>query len=316
MPRYEDRYGSTTRLYVGHLSSRTRTRDLEYTFGKYGRVRQVDMKRDYAFIDFSDPRDADDARHYLDGCEMDGHRIIVEFAKGVPRGSGGSRDYLGRGPPPGSGRCFNCGLEGHWARDCKAGDWKNKCYRCGERGHIEKKCPNSPQKLKRGRSYSRTPDRSRSPRYGRRHSRSYSPRRSYSRSRSRSPVVRREVEYERRRSPPSRSPARSRTRSPSEASRSPRPSSKTQKHNSSPPPAETSPPGGGGSRGESPPPSKRARASPDDGGSYSPISPGRGGCCGGSAHRKYDESPPEANGRSRSPSQSPKFERRYAEEDG
>jgi len=33
--------------------------------------------------EFSDPRDADDARHYLDGKEFDGSRIIVEFAKGV-----------------------------------------------------------------------------------------------------------------------------------------------------------------------------------------------------------------------------------------
>ncbi|MBA0666275.1 hypothetical protein Goklo_002705 [Gossypium klotzschianum] len=37
MPRYDDRRGSGTRLYVGHLSSRTRSRDLEDMFRRYGR---------------------------------------------------------------------------------------------------------------------------------------------------------------------------------------------------------------------------------------------------------------------------------------
>lgn len=33
--------------------------------------------------EFSDPRDADDARYSLNGRDIDGSRLIVEFAKGV-----------------------------------------------------------------------------------------------------------------------------------------------------------------------------------------------------------------------------------------
>ncbi|XP_015698985.1 serine/arginine-rich splicing factor RS2Z33-like [Oryza brachyantha] len=152
MRRYDDlsdrydRHGQNTKLYVGRLSQRTRREDLENLFSRYGRVRHVNLKHDYGFVEFSDPRDANDARRDLNGREFDGSYIIVQFAKGVERGPGGSREYTARGPANGSDRCFNC----------------------GERGHIIRECKNSPKDLKQERGYSRSPSprRRRSPSYG------------------------------------------------------------------------------------------------------------------------------------------------------
>ncbi|CAJ0920429.1 9806_t:CDS:2 [Entrophospora sp. SA101] len=123
---------TTSKLYIGHLSSRTEKRDLEELFERYGKVISVDVKpMGYGFVEFEDPRDADDAVKQLNGYELDGARITVEWS----RRSGG----------PGSG-CFLCGGQGHWARECsdareKGMDVKSgKCFRCGETGHLAKYC--------------------------------------------------------------------------------------------------------------------------------------------------------------------------------
>ena len=41
---------SERRIYVGRVSRRTQLKDLEHVFGKYGRIRDIDIKHDYAFI--------------------------------------------------------------------------------------------------------------------------------------------------------------------------------------------------------------------------------------------------------------------------
>ncbi|GFG35069.1 hypothetical protein Cfor_05078 [Coptotermes formosanus] len=90
-----------TRVFVGGLTYRVRERDLEKFFRKYGRIKEVAMKNGFAFVEFDDYRDADDAVYELNGKELLGERVSVEKARGTPRGSdmwrGRSRD---RGPPP------------------------------------------------------------------------------------------------------------------------------------------------------------------------------------------------------------------------
>ncbi|XP_054270171.1 serine-arginine protein 55 isoform X4 [Macrosteles quadrilineatus] len=74
-----------TRVFVGGLTYRVRERDLERFFRKYGRVKEVAMKNGFAFVEFDDHRDADDAVYELNGKELLGERVIVEYARGTAR---------------------------------------------------------------------------------------------------------------------------------------------------------------------------------------------------------------------------------------
>ncbi|XP_018330392.1 serine-arginine protein 55 isoform X1 [Agrilus planipennis] len=94
-----------TRVFVGGLTYRVRERDIEKFFRKYGRIKEVAMKNGFAFVEFDDYRDADDAVYELNGKELLGERVSVERARGTPRGAdqwrGSGRGY---GPPRGRNR--------------------------------------------------------------------------------------------------------------------------------------------------------------------------------------------------------------------
>jgi len=89
---------SSRNVYVGKISDKTRERDLQELFEKYGKVSNVSLKVGFGFVEFDDPRDADDAVRKLDGYDLDGSRIMVEHSRG---GSANRRDdsssYRGRG---------------------------------------------------------------------------------------------------------------------------------------------------------------------------------------------------------------------------
>jgi len=118
------------RIYVGNLPPDIRDRDLEDLFHKFGRINYIDLKNrrgpPFAFIEFEDPRDAEDAVDRREGYNYDGYKLRVEFPRGDRRGGddGGSGSYRGSGfggrsraPPRRSGhRVFVTGLpfSGSW----------------------------------------------------------------------------------------------------------------------------------------------------------------------------------------------------------
>ncbi|KAG0217016.1 hypothetical protein BGX31_000382 [Mortierella sp. GBA43] len=135
-------------LFLGRLAPDTRSRDLEDLFAKYGRVTRLDIKRgtnsDFGFVEYEDPRDADEAVHKLNGSVVNGKPIVVEFAKNNGRRAGDNE-------------CFKCGKEGHWARDC----------RDGGRYSDRRRSSRSPRRREyRDRSRSRSPGRRRDFREG------------------------------------------------------------------------------------------------------------------------------------------------------
>jgi len=87
------------RVYLGGLSYRAGDRDVEHFFRRYGRLKEISLKNGYAFVEFEDIRDAEDAVYDLHGVDFMGERVTVELARGTPHG----RDKERWGHPPRGG---------------------------------------------------------------------------------------------------------------------------------------------------------------------------------------------------------------------
>jgi len=100
------RSSKNPQIYVAGFSRRTNEDDLEDSFRKYGKIRDVVIKKGYAFIEFDDYRDAEDAVDDMDGRYLDDHKLTVQIA-----GQKLSRNTKG---PQENDKCYKCGKTGHW----------------------------------------------------------------------------------------------------------------------------------------------------------------------------------------------------------
>eukprot|EP00112_Aurelia_sp_Birch-Aquarium-sp1_P017002 Seg3900.2 transcript_id=Seg3900.2/GoldUCD/mRNA.D3Y31 product="Serine/arginine-rich splicing factor 12" protein_id=Seg3900.2/GoldUCD/D3Y31 len=192
---------ANTSLYVRNIHNDTRQEDLRKMFGQYGPISDVYIPLDYytrvprgfAYVQFDDIRDAEEALLDLDGTTLFGRQLEMQFADGNRKTPGQMR---GKGDRGGERRGFFGGGDGY--------------YRGRRRRSYSRSRSRSRSRSPRRRSYSRSPKRrhrhSRDGRPSRRSHKSRSNSRSRSRSASRSG-----------------SPVNGKSRSPSERSRSPSP---------------------------------------------------------------------------------------------
>lgn len=78
MSRYRE-WDLSCKVYVGNLGSSASKHEIESAFSKYGPLRNVWVARNppgFAFVEFEDPRDAEDAVRGLDGTYV---RELVIF---------------------------------------------------------------------------------------------------------------------------------------------------------------------------------------------------------------------------------------------
>lgn len=139
------RHASDCKVYVGDLGNNASKQELEDAFGYYGHLRNVWVARNppgFAFVEFEDARDAEDAVRALDGRSICGRRARVELSNGKGGGGRGFRGGGGGGGGAGSGggRGGDSGGRGGDRASRRPFHPDDRCYECGDRGHYARDC--------------------------------------------------------------------------------------------------------------------------------------------------------------------------------
>lgn len=88
MAKHHREWNIDCKVYIGNLSEGASKLDVENSFSKFGPLKNVWVARNppgFAFVEYEDARDAEDAVRGLDGTKIAGSRVRVEMSHGRQR---------------------------------------------------------------------------------------------------------------------------------------------------------------------------------------------------------------------------------------
>jgi len=159
MSRHRD-WDIACKVYIGNLGNNASKYELEDAFSKYGPLKNVWVARNppgFAFVEFEDPRDAEDSVRGLDGTRVCGNRVRVEMSSGQSRNS--DRGGGGRGGRDRGGDRGGYGGDRGNRRDDRGGGGGRRRSRSRSRDRGRKRRSPSYRSMSRSRSRSESPPR-------------------------------------------------------------------------------------------------------------------------------------------------------------